>query len=58
MFTNLPTPSYSENSQVQISLQRPTTLTEILHVSFDVFMAKTVKNAVFWELTPRGSCKN
>jgi hypothetical protein len=25
---------------------------------FEVFMAVTLKNAVFWDVTPCGSCKN
>jgi hypothetical protein len=25
---------------------------------FEVFTAMTVKNAVFWDVTPCGSCKN
>jgi hypothetical protein len=27
-------------------------------VRFEVYTAVTMKNGVFWELTPRGSCKN
>jgi hypothetical protein len=27
-------------------------------VRFEVFTAVTVKNAVFWDVTPCGSCKN
>jgi hypothetical protein len=27
-------------------------------VRFEVFTAVTIKNAVFWDVTPRGSCKN
>jgi hypothetical protein len=27
-------------------------------VRFGVFTAVTMKNAVFWDVTPRGSCKN
>jgi hypothetical protein len=27
-------------------------------VRFEVFMAVTMKNGVFWDVTPRGSCKN
>jgi hypothetical protein len=25
---------------------------------FEVFKAMTMKNAVFWDVTPRGSCRN
>jgi hypothetical protein len=25
---------------------------------FEVFTAVTIKNAVFWDVTPRGTCKN
>jgi hypothetical protein len=28
------------------------------HVRFEVFMAVTMKNGVFWDVMPRGSCKN
>jgi hypothetical protein len=28
------------------------------HVRFEVFTAVTMKNGVFWAVTPRGSCKN
>jgi hypothetical protein len=28
------------------------------HVRFEVFKAVTMKNGVFWGVTPRGSCKN
>jgi hypothetical protein len=28
------------------------------HVRFEVFMAVTMKNAVFWDVTACGSCKN
>jgi hypothetical protein len=27
-------------------------------VRFEVFMAVTMKNGVFWDVTPCGSCKN
>jgi hypothetical protein len=27
-------------------------------VRFEVFTAVTMKNAVFWDVTPYGSCKN
>jgi hypothetical protein len=27
-------------------------------VRFEVFTAVTMKNGVFWDVTPRGSCKN
>jgi hypothetical protein len=28
------------------------------YVRFEVFMAVTMKNGVFWDVTPCGSCKN
>jgi hypothetical protein len=28
------------------------------HVRIEVFMMVTMKNAVFWDVTPCGSCKN
>jgi hypothetical protein len=31
---------------------------DILHVRFEVFTAVTMKNGVFWDVTPCGSCKN
>jgi hypothetical protein len=30
----------------------------IFHVRFEVFTAVTMKNGVFWDITPCGSCKN
>jgi hypothetical protein len=30
----------------------------LLHVRFEVFTAVTMKNGVFWDVTPCGSCKN
>jgi hypothetical protein len=29
-----------------------------MYVRFNVFMAVTMKNAIFWDLTLCGSCKN
>jgi hypothetical protein len=29
-----------------------------MHVRFEVFMEVTMKNAVFWDVTPNGSYKN
>jgi hypothetical protein len=29
-----------------------------LYVRFEVFKAVTMKNGVFWDVTPYGSCKN
>jgi hypothetical protein len=28
------------------------------YIEFEVFTAVTMKNAVFWDVTPCGSCKN
>jgi hypothetical protein len=33
-------------------------LNEITLLRFEVFAAVTMKNDVFWDVTPRGSCKN
>jgi hypothetical protein len=30
----------------------------LLYVRFEVFMAVTMNNAVFWDVIPCGSCKN
>jgi hypothetical protein len=32
--------------------------TKNVYVRFEVFTAVTMKNGVFWDVTPRGSCKN
>jgi uncharacterized protein with PIN domain len=34
------------------------TYNNYIQVMFEVFMAVTKKNAVFWDVTPCGSCKN
>jgi hypothetical protein len=31
---------------------------QVTVVRFEVFTAVTMKNGVFWDVTPRGSCKN
>jgi hypothetical protein len=31
---------------------------QLLHVRFEDFMVMTMKNAIFWDVTPCGSCKN
>jgi hypothetical protein len=31
---------------------------DIWYERFKVFTAVTMKNAIFWDVTPRGSCKN
>jgi hypothetical protein len=33
-------------------------MNKINHVRFEVFTAVTMKNGVFWVVTPYGSCKN
>jgi hypothetical protein len=33
-------------------------ITVIIHVRFEVYTAVTMKNGVFWVVTPCGSCKN
>jgi hypothetical protein len=30
----------------------------LMYVRFEVFAALTMKNGVFWDVTPCGSCKN
>jgi hypothetical protein len=32
--------------------------TAVVYIRFEVFTAVTMKNAVFWDITPFGSCKN
>jgi hypothetical protein len=32
--------------------------TEIKYLRYEVFTAVTMKNCVFWDVTPCGSCKN
>jgi hypothetical protein len=34
------------------------TVKQVVHVRFEVFTAVTMKNCVFWDVTPCGSCKN
>jgi hypothetical protein len=31
---------------------------KMMYVRSEVFTAVTMKNGVFWDVTPRGSCKN
>jgi hypothetical protein len=47
--------AYIHNTQI-----KEAELTErgISFVRFEVFTAVTMKNAVFWDVTPCGSCKN
>jgi hypothetical protein len=33
-------------------------MNKIIAVGFEVFTAVTMKNGVFWDVTPCGSCKN
>jgi hypothetical protein len=30
----------------------------LVYVRFEIFTAVTIKNGVFWDVTPCGSCKN
>jgi hypothetical protein len=30
----------------------------MVYVRFEIFTAATMKSGVFWDVTPRGSCKN
>jgi hypothetical protein len=32
--------------------------THLIHIRFEVFTAVGMKNDVFWDITPCGSCKN
>jgi hypothetical protein len=32
--------------------------TSLSHIRFEVFTVVTMKNAVFWDVMPHGSCKN
>jgi hypothetical protein len=41
------------NMPSDLSLQ-----TKQMYVRFEVFTAVTMKNDVFWDVTPCGSCKN
>jgi hypothetical protein len=31
---------------------------DVFYLRFEVFTAVTMKNGVFWDVTPSGSCKN
>jgi hypothetical protein len=39
-------------------ISRPKEGSKIEDVRFEVFTAVTLKNAVFWDVTPFGSCKD
>jgi hypothetical protein len=45
--------SYDNNKLFKIDI-----IIFIIVVGFEVFTAVTMKNAVFWDVTPCGSCKN
>jgi hypothetical protein len=46
-------------SNMNLDDTTPSSLPDIhLNVKFEVFTAVTMKNGVFWVLTPCGSCKN
>jgi hypothetical protein len=36
----------------------PVFTTRLKYVRFEIFMAVTMKNAIFWNVTPCGFCKN
>jgi hypothetical protein len=47
----------------KVSVTRPVSVhplkrTNFHYVRFEVFTAVTIKNGVFWDVTPCGSCKN
>jgi hypothetical protein len=46
--------SYEENTVLQQIAEKQTALA----LRVEVFTAVTMKNAVFWDITPCGSCKN
>jgi hypothetical protein len=49
------------SEEISASFIRVTRICELgttLNVRFEVFMAVTMKNGVFWDVTPCGSCKN
>jgi hypothetical protein len=39
-------------------LRKSPQMTERIVVRFEVLMTVTMKNGVFWDVTPCGSCKN
>jgi hypothetical protein len=54
---------YIERSDLELSLALsrnviPSRASQLHLVRFGVFTAVTMKNGVFWDVTPRGSCKN
>jgi hypothetical protein len=49
---------YSEPSVLTGDTWRHVLENDILHVKFEVFTAVTMKNGVFWNVTPCGSSKN
>jgi hypothetical protein len=50
----------SSNNHISLSSlnPHPQCRREVQWVRFEVFMAVTMKNGVFWDVTPCGSCKN
>jgi hypothetical protein len=47
------------NKKAKNKVRRIPTDEEVNHcVRFEVFTAVTMKNGVFWDVTPCGSCKN
>jgi hypothetical protein len=41
-----------------LRLMAQTASTQTFHARFEVFTVVTMKNGVFWDVTPCGSCKN
>jgi hypothetical protein len=51
--------SINENTKIVIDASKEVGLENWLYVvKFDIFMAVTMKNAIFWDVAPCGSCKN
>jgi hypothetical protein len=48
----------SRNSRLAQGIVMKIKKTVFYYVGFDVFTAVNMKNAVFWDVAPVGSCKN
>jgi hypothetical protein len=54
---NVLTPSQSKSKEVTIQYSDEKA-SLLVCVRFEVFMAVTMKNGIFWDVAPYGSCKN